>query len=130
MNTLPTKTLLPALLLTTLVGTSGCVSFDLGVKDLVGDAIAAGKSFYRTIRYRRDGTEERLYSHVSAIPAGQSDVEAGAGCLGYLAGLADAASGGDAEILAESTEIVGGEDEDGTPRSMRCTLTVVVPRDA
>ena len=117
--------LVPTAAFVLLAPLGGCVSFDLGAKDIVSDAIAAGKSLYRTIRYRRDGTEERLYSHVSAIPAGQSDVEAAVGCLGYLRGLADAASDGTAEVLAESTEIVDADD--GTRRSMRCTLTAVVP---
>ena len=71
-----------------------------------------------------DGTEERLYSPISAIPVGQRDVEAAVGCLGCLRGLADAASESTAEVLAEPTETV---DEEGTPRSMRCTLTAVVP---
>ena len=114
-----------ALTLVVLAPLGGCISFDLGAKDIVSDAIAAGRSLYRTIRYRRDGTEERLYSHVSPIPTGQGDVEAAVGCLGYLRGLADAASEGTAEVLAESTEIVDAVD--GTPRSMRCTLTAVVP---
>lgn len=118
---------LPALIvpILLLVPLGGCVSFDLGAKGIISDAIAAGKSLYRTIRYRRDGTEERLYSHVSVIPAGQSDVEAAIGCLGYLRGLADAASDGTAEVLAESTEMVDADEE--APRSMRCTLTAVVP---
>ena len=105
----------------------GCVTFDLGARELIGDTVEAGKGLYRTIRHRRDGTEERRYSHVVPIPDGRTDTEAALDCLGYLRGLADAASDEKAaRVRAESTEIV---ERDGG-RAMACTLDAVVASDA
>ena len=122
---LPALARTAALSLAVAVAAGGCVSLDLGAKDLIGETVAAGKALYRTVRLRANGKEERRYTHVTPVVAGQGDVEAAVGCLSYLRGLADAVTESTAEIRDEDTEIV--ENADGG-RSLRCSLTAIVPR--
>ena len=101
---------------------SGCISIDLKPKELITETIAAGKGFYRTVKRRLNGTEERLYTHTVPLPGDVAESEVALACLSYLRGLADAAADDEAEVLEESTEIL---DTKGA-RSMRCSLRAVV----
>ena len=101
---------------------SGCISVELSPKELITETIAAGKGFYRTIRHRLNGTEERLYTHTVPLVDGAAESEAALACLAYLRGLADAVADDEAEVLEESTEILERDDR----RSMRCSLRAVV----
>ena len=103
---------------------SGCVSVDLNPKELITETIAAGKGFYRTVKRRINGTEERLYTHTVPLPEDSAESEVALACLAYLRGLADAVAEDDeAEVLEESTEIV---EREGGGRVMQCSLRAVV----
>ena len=103
---------------------SGCVSVDLNPKELITETIAAGQGFYRTIKRRINGTEERLYTHTVPLPDDSTESEVALACLSYLRGLADAVAEDDeAEVLEESTEIL---EREGDGRVMRCSLRAVV----
>ena len=111
--------------LSLLVATSlcvGCVSIDLKPKEIITETIAAGKGFYRTVKRKLNGTEERLYTHTVPLTVDAAESEVALACLSYLRGLADAAAKDEAEVLEESTEVL--ERDDGA--AMRCSLRAVV----
>lgn len=117
------RTIVPLLLAVLIGGSiSACVKVQVKPKEIVSDTVSAGKSLYRTIKRKKDGTEERLYAHTLQIQPDQSDAQAGIDCLDYLREVAEAATDNKMEILNESTEV--GENDD--TRTMTCKINAVV----
>ena len=112
----------PAALAAAAALASGCINIDLKPKELIGETVAVGKSAYRTLRRKLDGTEERLYTHTVPVEGEVNEHEAGIACLAYLHGIADAAAKREARVLEESTELLVREDG----RAMRCSLRAEV----
>ena len=105
------------------VSLGGCINIDLKPKEIIGETVEVGKSVYRTLKSKIDGTEERLYTHTVPIAGDVDEHDAGVSCLAYLRGIADAAAKRDeAEVLEESTELVRREEGP----AMRCSLRAVV----
>ena len=101
---------------------TACVKFEIKPKDIVSDTVEAGKGLYRTIKHKKDGTEEREYSHTMPIGADKADTEVAAECLSYLNELAEAATENPVDIVKESTEAIEVEQT----RSIKCTVIAVV----
>ena len=101
---------------------SACVKLEIKPKDIVSDSVAAGKDLYRTVKRKKNGTEEREYTHTIPVDAEKSDAEVALECLSYLKELAEAATENSAEIVKESTKVI----EDEQTRSIQCTAIVIV----
>jgi len=101
---------------------SGCVRVQIKPKEIVSDTVSAGKSLYQTIKHKRDGTEERLYSHSVPLEADSSLVDVAGSCLDFLKTTAEEATQNKPEFLEENTEIINLEDG----RKLTCKLRAVV----
>lgn len=94
------------LLLLTAVITAGCVKVEVKPEEIVSDAVNASKSVYSSVQRKRDGLEERRFSHKMAIEANTTDPDTARNCLIYLRQLVNDSSENKAKILEESTELI------------------------
>jgi len=117
-----TITQIKIIVLCTLLPLVGCVKVQLKPQKLVNDTVTACKSLYETIKRKKDGTEERLYSHTVELKPDADQQEIATRCLTHLEAVAQSSTDNDVKILEQATEVLflhSGE-------RMKCTLLAVV----
>lgn len=100
----------------------GCVKIQIKPQDIVSDTVAASKDLYETIARKRDGKEERLYTHTVDIASAGSQDAASEQCSAFLKKAAAASSEKPISILEESTEILETENAS----KLKCSLRAIV----
>ncbi len=101
---------------------SSCFKLQVNPEGVVEDTVSAGKSLYKTIKHRRDGTEERLYTHTVELLPDADVQQAGNECTEYLTESMNSGSDNDPQILESSTEIITGE----TGNKLKCSILAVL----
>ena len=99
---------------------SGCVQIEIG--NAVSDTVDASKELYQTIKRKRNGEEERKYSHSIPSPDESHDLENIAKCKEQIKQIIDDSGFKLREVLSESSEISFVNES----RSIQCSLIVVV----
>lgn len=117
-----TKFHISFLLVCTITVATGCVKIQLKPEKLASDTVSAGKSLYETIKRRKDGTEERIYSHTVVLDAEIDLRELSTQCLTHLKSIAQSATDNDMKVLEESTEVLNLD----SGERLKCTLRAVV----
>ena len=105
-----------------LVLVTGCIKIQVKPKDVVSDTVSAGKDLYTTIKRKKNGTEERVYTHTLAFAADSNEQALGTACLEHLTATVEDASDKEVQILEAGTEVIRLEDGN----KMKCTMRVVL----
>ena len=106
------------------ISVMSCVRVQIQPEEIVSDTVAAGKSLYQTVKQRRDGTEERLYTHSLPLTEDDELVDVAKECQDFLKATAENASDNEMEILEENTEVVTGDE--GAGDKLICRLRAVI----
>ncbi|WP_390591500.1 hypothetical protein [Simiduia litorea] len=101
---------------------SACVKLEIKPEHVVSDSVEAGKDLYQLIKHKKDGTEERKYSHSMMLEPGQSEQQAGQTCLHYVEAMATAASKKRISIKQQETKTL--KTEQGL--SLSCSLHATI----
>lgn len=117
-----TKVHFSILLVCTLSVVAGCVKIQLKPEKLVNDTVSAGKSLYETIKRKKDGTEERVYTHTVQLKSDVDQQELAMQCLTHLKAIAESSTENDMKVLEEGTEVLNMH----SGEQMKCTLRAVV----
>lgn len=104
----------------------GCVKFEIKPGDVVSDTVDAGKDLYTTIKRKRDGEEERSYSHSVASETQEGDTAKIASCKKQILSDIKVSSLVLEKILSEATEI----DSSSGRRKVICKMVVVVKKSS
>ncbi|MDN3640789.1 hypothetical protein QWY82_18465 [Simiduia curdlanivorans] len=101
---------------------SACVKLEIKPEHVVSDSVEAGKDLYQLIKHKKDGTEERKYSHTLMLEENQSEQQAGQACLSYVEALATSASKKKISIKQQETKTL--KTEQGL--SLSCSLHATI----
>jgi len=101
---------------------TSCFKLQVNAEGVVDDTVSAGKSLYKTIKRKKDGTEERLYTHSVELLPDADDKQIGADCLQHLTETIKAATDKEPQILEQSTEIVKAE----SGNKLKCSISAVL----
>lgn len=101
---------------------TSCFKLQVNAEGVVDDTVSAGKSLYKTIKRKKDGTEERLYSHSVELLPGADEQQVGRQCLQRLTETISAASDKEPQILEQSTELIKAE----TENKLKCFVSAVL----
>ena len=103
---------------------AACVKFEINPGNVVSDTVDAGKQLYQTVKRKRNGEEEREYTHIVAAKDESADTENTSRCKKQLEQDIQASSSKLSKVLSESSEVI---EVDGQ-RKIRCiTMALVVP---
>jgi len=120
--TMTLKVLTTSLCISVVALLTSCVKLQVNADGVVDDTVSAGKSLYRTIKHKKDGTEERFYSHSVELLPDADERQIGVQCLDYLAQTIETASEKEPQILEQSTEIINAESGSKLKCSVRAVL--------
>ena len=114
---------------------ASCIQIKVNPEGVVEDTVAAGKSLYQTIKRKKDGTEERLYTHTVPLQANtiktadladSNAQQAGEACLAYLTQTVNAAAKEAAEKEAGIVEASTEEIDTDSGKKVKCSMLVVL----
>jgi len=111
-----------ALCLCLSVSLASCLKLQVNAEGVVEDTVSAGKSLYKTIKHKKDGTEERLYTHMIDLLPDADEQRAGSECLAYLTKTINAASDKAPKFLEQNTEVIKLDAGD----KMKCSILALV----
>jgi len=101
---------------------TSCLKLQVDPKGIVDETVSAGKSLYETIKRKKDGTEERLYSHTIELLPEANEQQIGKQCLEYLTESINTNSDKDPQVLETGTELMNAE----SGNKMKCFIRAIV----
>lgn len=101
---------------------SGCVKIQFKPQELVSDTVSATKDLYETVKRKRDGTEERLYTHTVAISSDVSAEQATTECFAFINSALSEDDTKNPKLLEQGTEILDTE----SGQKLKCSILAVV----
>jgi|GEM_PF-6406767 len=102
--------------------TSACVKFEIKPGSVVEDTVEAGKDLYHTLKRKRSGEEERVYTHSLPSLSEEDDTANIGKCKAQLKANIEQSSEKLSKVLSESSGLEGS----GESRKMTCEMKVLV----
>jgi len=106
----------------TIILLTACLKLQVNADGVVEDTVSAGKSLYTTIKHKKDGTEERVYTPSIELASETDEQQAGKECLEYLTKTMDVNADKKPQILETSTEIIKAD----SGNTLKCSIRAVV----
>jgi len=101
---------------------TACFKLQVNPEGIVEDTVTAGKDLNKPLKRKKDGTEERLYSHTVVLQPDADDQQVGRECMDYRNTSINASSEKEPLVLESGTEIIKSESGNKVKCSMRVEL--------
>lgn len=103
----------------------GCIKLEIKPEGVVSETVDAGKALYQTLKRKRSGEEERVYTHMVFSKEAMQDSESFLKCRSQIEGNIALSATKLSKILSESSEVMEIEGD----RKLKCTVVaLVVPK--
>lgn len=101
---------------------ASCVKLQINPGNVVGDTVDAGKEVYTTIKRKRNGEEERIYSHSVSFVESKTSASNVASCKEEITSIISESGYTLKSILSESSKVTESE----TGKAVECEIRAVV----